>query len=82
MVCSVPEESYICKKGSQGKWFFIIHKGIMEVHDETELKNQLKVGDAFGEIFLLYKSQLNFSLKAIEDCSLWGINRKRFRNAV
>lgn len=54
----------------------------MQVLGDDELKKQLKVGDSFGEIALLYKSKRNFIIKTSEECTVWGIDRENFRKAV
>lgn len=62
--------------------FFIIEKGMMQIISKNKIKKTLRVGDGFGEIALLYKSPRAFSVKACEQCSLWGIDRNTFRRAV
>lgn len=80
--CSVLSDSYIFKQGSKSLWFFIIEKGLMHVIVDGKTKKQLRVGDGFGEIALLYKTPRAFSVKACETCCLWGIDRNTFRRAV
>lgn len=63
-------------------WFFIIEKGLMHVITEGKIKKQLRVGDGFGEIALLYRTPRAFSVKACEGCCLWAIDRNTFRKAV
>lgn len=62
--CFVPPDSYIFKEGNKSMWFFIIEKGMMHVIVEGKIKKQLRVGDGFGEIALLYKTPRAFSVKA------------------
>lgn len=80
--CHVTQDSYIFKEGSKSLWFFIVEKGLMHVIMEGKIKKQLRVGDGFGEIALLYKTPRAFSVRACEGCSLWGIDRNNFRKAV
>ena len=54
----------------------------MQVIADGKMKKQLRVGDGFGEISLLYKAPRLFSVKAIQSCFLWGIDRSTFRKAV
>ena len=54
----------------------------MDVIINDQIKKTLKSGDAFGELALLYKSPRSGSLKAIEDCGLWGIDRHAFRTVI
>lgn len=80
--CYVGPDSYIFKEGNKSLWFFIIEKGLMHVIMEGKIKKQLRVGDGFGEIALLYKTPRAFSVKACEGCCLWAIDRNTFRKAV
>lgn len=50
------------------------------VNDKT--KRELKAGDGFGELALLYNAPRSASVKALEECYLWGIDRNTFRRAV
>ena len=54
----------------------------MEIEGHDKIKKKLTVGDAFGEIALLYKTQRKISVKTISECVLWGINRQDFRKAI
>ena len=42
----------------------------------------MKSGEGFGELALLYNAKRSASIKALENCSLWGIDRNTFRKAV
>lgn len=54
----------------------------MQVISQDKVKKQLRVGDGFGELALLYKAPRSVSVKAGENCTLWGIDRSTFRKAV
>lgn len=47
-----------------------------------KVKRELKQGDGFGELALLYNAPRSASVKALEKCQLWGIDRNTFRKAV
>jgi cGMP-dependent protein kinase len=49
---------------------------------EGKVKKQLRVGEGFGEIALLYKAPRAFSVQTCEGCCLWAIDRNTFRKAV
>ena len=38
--------------------------------------------DGFGELALLYNANRSSTVKALENCKLWGIDRDNFRKAV
>ena len=50
------------------------------VNDKT--KRELKAGDGFGELALLYNAPRSATVRALEHCFLWGIDRNTFRRAV
>jgi cGMP-dependent protein kinase len=47
-----------------------------------KVKKELKQGDAFGELALLYSAPRSASIKAKENVSMWAIDRRTFRKAV
>lgn len=54
----------------------------MEVIVNEKSKRELKAGDGFGELALLYNAPRSASVKALDHCNLWGIDRNTFRRAV
>lgn len=62
--CFVPCDNFVFREGTKSTWFFIIEKGMMHAISAGKVKKQLRVGDGFGEIALLYKTKRNFSVKA------------------
>ena len=54
----------------------------MEVIVNDKAKRELKTGDGFGELALLYNAPRSASVKCFETCNLWGIDRNTFRRAV
>ena len=42
----------------------------------------MKREDGFGELALLYNSPRSSSVKAVEDSTLWTIDRYKFKRAV
>ena len=47
-----------------------------------KVKRELRTGDGFGELALLYGSPRSASIRAAENCELWGIDRNTFKDAV
>ena len=54
----------------------------MEVFVNERSKRELKVGDGFGELALLYNAPRSATVKATQKSYLWGIDRNNFRRAV
>lgn len=95
--CQVNEKEYIFEQGDDANSFFIagkkkflnftifpllIESGKLEVYIETKFIRELKRGDGFGELALLYSAPRSASIKAVESCKLWGIDRETFKKAV
>ncbi|KAL4498348.1 hypothetical protein ABPG72_013154 [Tetrahymena utriculariae] len=75
-------EEYIFKQGDAASTYFIIEKGECFIEINGEVKKKLNMGDAFGELALLYGAPRSASVKADGVCGLWGIDRSTFRKAV
>lgn len=80
--CQVPHNTFIFKQGDPATSFFILERGGMEVIVNDKAKRELKAGDGFGELALLYNAPRSATVKALEHCNLWGIDRNTFRRAV
>ncbi|EGR28852.1 protein kinase domain protein [Ichthyophthirius multifiliis] len=80
--CEVAINDYIFKQSDNATSFFILERGAMEVIVNEKSKRELKAGDGFGELALLYNAPRSASVKALEHCFLWGIDRNTFRRAV
>ena len=80
--CEVPLNDFIFKQSENATSFFILERGSMEVIVNEKSKRELKAGDGFGELALLYNAPRSASVKALDHCNLWGIDRNTFRRAV
>lgn len=54
----------------------------MQVYVDGQKRRQLKAGDNFGALALLYKCPRSATIKSLSDCELWGIGLSTFRTAV
>lgn len=80
--CELSKDSYIIKQGDNASSFFVLQKGRLEVIINGESKREIKPQEGFGELALLYNAPRSASLRAVENCSLWGIDRSAFKRAV
>lgn len=80
--CQIAGNQLIFSQGENATSFFILERGSMEVIVNDKTKRELKAGDGFGELALLYNAPRSASVKALEECYLWGIDRNTFRRAV
>lgn len=80
--CEVATGDYIFKQGDKASSFFILEQGFLDVIVNDKLVRELKSGDGFGELALLYSAPRSASIKSKEGCRLWGIDRHTFRKVV
>lgn len=80
--CEIRNGQILFKQTDAASCFFILEKGSLEVLVNDKAKRELKTGDGFGELALLYNAPRSASVKALEPCNLWGIDRNTFRKAV
>lgn len=66
--------------GEVGDKMYFIRKGIVEVvsRDGKEVYAMLRDGDFFGEIALLLKQPRNATIRAVEYCDLYSLNKDSF----
>eukprot|EP01017_Pseudomicrothorax_dubius_P023633 TRINITY_DN2520_c0_g1_i2.p1 TRINITY_DN2520_c0_g1~~TRINITY_DN2520_c0_g1_i2.p1 ORF type:complete len:815 (+),score=191.06 TRINITY_DN2520_c0_g1_i2:35-2479(+) len=80
--CEIDKNDYLFKQGDPAMCFFIIERGSLEVLVNQKPKRELKSGDGFGELALLYMAPRSASIRALEHCTMWGIDRNTYRKAV
>ena len=80
--CEAQPNACIFKQGDNATCFFILERGLLEVIVNDKAKRELKTGDGFGELALLYNAPRSASVKCLEQCHLWAIDRNTFRRAV
>jgi len=80
--CEVPAEQYIFRQGENASSYFILERGSLEVIVNDKFVRDLKSGEGFGELALLYNAPRSASVKTTDHCYLWGIDRHTFRKAV
>jgi len=78
----VKQGNYIIKQGDNASSFFVLQKGRLDVIINGESKREIRPQEGFGELALLYNAPRSASLRAKEDCCLWGIDRTAFKKAV
>jgi cGMP-dependent protein kinase 1 len=77
----VPKET-VFEQGAPGSTFFVVASGKLDVMVNGKRVNVLGAGDSFGELALLHDSPRSASVYTVEKVTMWGLDRKTFRNAV
>jgi cGMP-dependent protein kinase len=80
--CEVEPEQFIFQQGDNASSYFIVDHGSLNIIINNEIKRTVKDGEGFGELALLFNAPRSASVKALEHCGLWGIDRNTFRKAV
>lgn len=64
--CEVGGGQHIFMQGDNATSFFILERGNMEVIVNEKTKRELKAGDGFGELALLYNAPRSAAVRALE----------------
>jgi small-conductance mechanosensitive channel/CRP-like cAMP-binding protein len=77
----------LTRQGAEAHWLYIITKGSAEVIVSTDAGVRkrvsiLKAGDFFGEMSLLTGEPRSASLKALEDCECYLLDRQAFEDVL
>jgi len=73
---------YVFQQGNPGVNFFVVAGGSLEVIVNSTRVNVLKPGDSFGELALMHNDPRSASIRTLDRCTLWAVDRKTFRSAV
>jgi cGMP-dependent protein kinase len=80
--CELGAKEFVFKQGDNASSYLILQKGSCEVLIDEKVVRTLKSGEGFGELALLYGAPRSASIRTLEPCGLWGIDRHTFRRAV
>lgn len=78
----VHPDTTIFKLGDTSDAFYILEKGCCEVNYPDRNKREIKSGEGFGELALLYEVPRSATVTALEYCGLWILDKVKFRLAV
>lgn len=78
----------VINQGDDGDCLFLVQEGQINCYkkqadtSEEKLVKECKVGDAFGELALLYNCPRAASAVAQGSCTLWQLDRESFNNII
>ena len=78
----IDAEQYVFETGGIGSCFFILVNGVVGVEIDGQQVKQLKVGEGFGELALLYDVERPSSVKTKQNCTFWVLDKTSFRDSV
>ncbi|XP_076317899.1 cGMP-dependent protein kinase, isozyme 2 forms cD4/T1/T3A/T3B-like isoform X2 [Tachypleus tridentatus] len=76
------QDSLIIKEGEVGSVVFVMEEGKVEVTKEGKFLCSLGPGKVFGELAILYNCTRTATVKAVNDCRLWAIERQCFQTIM
>ncbi|XP_022645370.1 cGMP-dependent protein kinase, isozyme 2 forms cD4/T1/T3A/T3B-like isoform X2 [Varroa jacobsoni] len=80
--CTHPKGDLVIKEGEAGSVVYVIQEGRLEVTKEGRFLSHMGVGKLFGELAILYNCTRTATVKAVEDCKLWAIERQCFQTIM
>ena len=80
--CEIKQNEIIFKQGDIGNHFFFVKTGIIHLIVNNEVVKEVKAGESFGELALLYKTTRSCSAVADTDCFLYFLERKTFNKIM
>jgi len=62
--------------------FYVVKKGKFDILVKGKNVGKIPPGGCFGELALMYKAPRAATIRAIDDCQVWTVNRDAFRSAL
>ena len=81
-LCHLKAGEYVFKQGNQGRNFYIIAKGSVEVQANGKRIQVLNRRDSFGELTLIHDFPRTTSKYTLTSTYLWVLDRKSFKNSI
>ena len=72
----------IILEGTDGDVFYVLESGTCDVVVNGKRVKEVKPGDCFGELALLYTAPRAASVMATSVCTLWALDRSAFRRTI
>ena len=76
------KDDLIIKEGDIGKSVYVMEKGNLQVIKGDKFLHRMGRGKIFGELAILCNCTRTATIKAIEDCKLWAIDRECFQTIM
>ena len=80
--CEIKQSEIIFRQGEIGNHFFFVKTGTVHLIVNNEVVKEVKQGESFGELALLYKTTRSCSAVAETDCFLYFLERKNFNKIM
>ena len=80
--CFALKGTIIFKQGDIGNYYYIISEGRVELIINGERKKEIKKGENFGELALIYDVPRSGTIKTLTDCYMWIMEKRNFKKIV
>ena len=64
------------------KSYYVVKSGLLDVITNGKRVNRIKQGEGFGELALLHDNPRSATVRCLERCELWGVDRTTFRRVI
>ncbi|KAI6175908.1 CGMP-dependent protein kinase [Aphelenchoides bicaudatus] len=78
----VEQNNWIIREGDNGNQLFVLSDGKVQVTKDSRFIRVMDAPSVFGELALLYNCTRTASVKAINDCQLWSLERQIFHSIM
>jgi len=75
-------DAYIIKEGDAGTQVFVMEVGKVEVTKDGAKLRTMGPGKVFGELAILYNCVRTATVRAVQDCKLWAVDRVGFQTIM
>ena len=81
-LAKIGSNKIIYLQGREGKFFYILKNGIVELIIDDKPIKKFSSGESFGEFALLHNAPRTGTIRTIIQCELWILDRVSFRKIV
>ena len=80
--CFALKGTTIFKQGDIGNYYYILSEGSVELIINGQKKKEIKKGENFGELALIYDVPRSGTIKTLSDCYMWIMEKRNFKKIV
>ena len=81
-LAKIGSNKLVCLQGREGKFFYILKNGIVELIIDDKSIKKLTNGESFGEFALLHNAPRSGTIRTIIQSEFWILDRNAFRHIV
>ena len=81
-LCRIKPEIVLFEQGDPGAYWYIVHKGTLELYIDNKLTCSFNRGDSFGELALMNDAPRVGTVKTVTECEVWVLKREVFRKIL